>query len=76
MTGHLMGVSGAIASILSIQHQLIPPTINHFTDDEVFDKKLNFTFNKAQRRTVDIVLSNNFGFGGHNCSIVFKRYKG
>ena len=78
MTGHLLGAAGAIeaaASILAIQHQMVPPTINHFTDDEAFDPKINFTFNKAQKRKVDIVLSNTFGFGGHNCSILFKKYE-
>lgn len=67
MTGHLLGAAGAIeaiASILAIQHQVIPPTINHFTDDEQFDPRLNFTFNKAQKRTVNAALSNTFGFGG------------
>jgi 3-oxoacyl-[acyl-carrier-protein] synthase II len=76
MTGHLLGAAGAIeaiASILSIQHQLIPPTINHFTDDEAFDPRLNFTFNKAQSRKVETVLSNTFGFGGHNFSILFRK---
>ncbi len=79
MTGHLLGAAGAIeaiASILAIKHQLIPPTINHFTDDETFDPKLNFTFNKAQKREVKIALSNTFGFGGHNCSIIFKKFEG
>jgi 3-oxoacyl-[acyl-carrier-protein] synthase II len=76
MTGHLLGAAGAIeaiASILSIQHQLVPPTINHFTDDEAFDPKLNFTFNEAQRRKINVVLSNTFGFGGHNFSIIFRK---
>ncbi|MCS6820413.1 MAG: beta-ketoacyl-ACP synthase II [Microscillaceae bacterium] len=76
MTGHLLGAAGAveaIASILAIQHQTVPPTINHFTDDEVFDPRLNFTFNVAQKRKIDVVLSNTFGFGGHNCSVIFKR---
>ncbi len=76
MTGHLLGAAGAIeaiASILAIQHQVIPPTINHFTDDEQFDPRLNFTFNKAQKRTVNAALSNTFGFGGHNTSVVFKK---
>ena len=79
MTGHLLGAAGAIeaiASILAIKNQLIPPTINHFTDDETFDPKLNFTFNKAQKREVNIALSNTFGFGGHNCSIIFKKFEG
>jgi 3-oxoacyl-[acyl-carrier-protein] synthase II len=78
MTGHLLGAAGAIesvASILSIQNNLVPPTINHFTDDEAFDKKLNFTFNKAQGRVVNIALSNTFGFGGHNASVVFKKFE-
>lgn len=77
MTGHLLGAAGAveaIASILAIQHQTIPPTINHFTDDENIDPKLNLTFNKAQARTVNIALSNTFGFGGHNTSIIFKKF--
>jgi 3-oxoacyl-[acyl-carrier-protein] synthase II len=67
MTGHLLGAAGAIeaiASVLAIKHQLVPPTINHFTDDEAFDPELNFTFNKAQERKVNVVLSNTFGFGG------------
>lgn len=76
MTGHLLGAAGAIeaiASIMAIQHQIIPPTINHFTDDDRFDPKLNFTFNKAQKREVRAALSNTFGFGGHNTSVVFKK---
>ena len=77
MTGHLLGAAGAIeaiASILAIQHQTIPPTINHFADDENIDPKLNLTFNKAQARNVNIALSNTFGFGGHNTSIIFKKF--
>ena len=54
---------------------MIPPTINHVTDDETFNSRLNFTFNKAQERKVDVVLSNTFGFGGHNCAIVLGKYK-
>jgi 3-oxoacyl-[acyl-carrier-protein] synthase II len=76
MTGHLLGAAGAIEAIACvkvIQHQLVPPTINHFTDDEAFDPKLNFTFNKAQKRTVNVALSNTFGFGGHNFSIIFRK---
>lgn len=76
MTGHLLGAAGAIeaiASILAIQNNLVPPTINHFTDDPVFDSKLNLTFNKAQSREVNIALSNTFGFGGHNASVIFKK---
>ncbi len=77
MTGHLMGAAGiveAIASVLVIEHNCIPPTINHFTDDPIFDSKLNFTFNTFQEKKVNAVLSNNFGFGGHNASVVFKRF--
>ena len=77
MTGHLLGASGAveaIATILALQHQVIPPTINHFTDDDTLDVGLNFTFNKAQHKAMDIALSNTFGFGGHNTSIVLKRW--
>ena len=76
MTGHLLGAAGAIeaiASILSVQNDIVPPTINHFTDDESFDSNLNLTFNKAQKREVRAALSNTFGFGGHNCSIIFKK---
>lgn len=76
MTGHLLGAAGAVealASILAIKNQLIPPTINHFTDDPAFDPQLNFTFNKAQSREVRAVLSNTFGFGGHNVSVIFKK---
>lgn len=78
MTGHLLGAAGAveaIASILALQHQVIPPTINHFTDDPAFDAKLNFTFNQAQARPVNTVLSNTFGFGGHNTAIIFKKWE-
>lgn len=76
MTGHLLGAAGAIeaiASILAIQHNIVPPTINHFTDDDAFDPRLNLTFNKAQEREVKIALSNTFGFGGHNTSVVFRQ---
>jgi 3-oxoacyl-[acyl-carrier-protein] synthase II len=76
MTGHLLGAAGAIeaiASILAINNSLVPPTINHFTDDEEFDSKLNLTFNKAQKREIRAALSNTFGFGGHNASIIFKK---
>lgn len=79
MTGHLLGAAGAIeatACVLSIQNQLVPPTINHFTDDEAFDPKLNFTFNKAQKREINVALSNTFGFGGHNTSIIFRKFEG
>ena len=76
MTGHLLGAAGAIeaiACILSVKHNIIPPTINHFTDDPELDNKLNFTFNEAQERTVNVALSNTFGFGGHNTSAIFKK---
>jgi 3-oxoacyl-[acyl-carrier-protein] synthase II len=79
MTGHLLGAAGAIeaiASILAINNSLVPPTINHFTDDEEFDSKLNLTFNKAQKREIRAALSNTFGFGGHNASIIFKKING
>jgi 3-oxoacyl-[acyl-carrier-protein] synthase II len=77
MTGHLLGAAGAveaIASILAINHSIVPPTINHFTDDEALDPGLNLTFNKAQNREINYALSNTFGFGGHNCSVIFKKY--
>jgi len=79
MTGHLLGAAGAIesiAGILSILHNTIPPTINHFTDDPEIDNKLNFTFNQAQEREVNAMISNTFGFGGHNSSIIFKQFNG
>lgn len=77
MTGHLLGAAGAIeaiASIMAVVHGIVPPTINHFTDDPAFDPKLNLTFNKAQHRTVNAALSNTFGFGGHNASVIFRKY--
>ena len=77
MTGHLLGAAGAIeaiACIYAINKSLVPPTINHFTDDESFDKRLNLTFNTAQKREINYALSNTFGFGGHNCSVIFKKY--
>jgi 3-oxoacyl-[acyl-carrier-protein] synthase II len=76
MTGHLLGGAGgieAVAAILAIQHGMVPPTINHFTDDETIDPKLNFTFNQAQARTVNVAISNTFGFGGHNTSVIFRK---
>ncbi len=76
MTGHLLGGAGAIeavASIMAMQHNLVPPTINHFTDDENIDNKLNLTFNKAQQKQINVAISNTFGFGGHNASVIFKR---
>lgn len=77
MTGHLLGAAGAIeaiAAILAVKNDTVPPTINHFTDDPEFDPKLNFTFNTAQKRTVRAALSNTFGFGGHNASVIVKKY--
>ncbi|MDX5339228.1 MAG: beta-ketoacyl-[acyl-carrier-protein] synthase II, partial [Cyclobacteriaceae bacterium] len=68
------GAIEAIASILELQNCLFPPTINLFTDDESFDPRLNLTFNKAQAREINYALSNTFGFGGHNCSVIFKKY--
>lgn len=79
MTGHLLGAAGAveaIAGILAIRHGFVPPTINHFTDDPEIDPKLNLTFNEAQERQVRAVLSNTFGFGGHNSSVIFKAFEG
>jgi 3-oxoacyl-[acyl-carrier-protein] synthase II len=79
MTGHLLGGAGAVeaaACIMAIQDQIIPPTINHFTDDPEINPRLNLTFNKAQKRKVNIALSNTFGFGGHNASVIFKKYEG
>lgn len=76
MTGHLLGAAGAIeaiACILSVKNGIIPPTINHFNDDPQFDTRLNLTFNKAQHREVRAALSNTFGFGGHNASVIFKK---
>lgn len=78
MTGHLLGAAGAVeavAGVLSIAHQFVPPTINHFTDDPELDVRLNFTFNEAQPRRIRAVLSNTFGFGGHNSSIILKQYE-
>lgn len=77
MTGHLLGAAGAIeaiAGILAMQDGIIPPTINHFTDDPDLDGRLNFTFNKAQERAVNAFLSNTFGFGGHNASVIIKKF--
>ncbi len=78
MTGHLLGAAGAIeaiASTLAIYHNIVPPTINHFTDDPEIDNKLNFTFNAAVKRTIHTALSNTFGFGGHNVSIIFRKHQ-
>ena len=76
MTGHLLGAAGAIeglACILAMQNNMIPPTINHFTDDPEIDNKLDFTFNVAKKREVNVAVSNTFGFGGHNATLVFKK---
>jgi 3-oxoacyl-[acyl-carrier-protein] synthase II len=78
MTGHLLGGAGAIeaiACILAVHKGIIPPTINHFTDDPVFDPRLNFTFNKAQHREIKAALSNTFGFGGHNASVILRKFE-
>ncbi len=78
MTGHLLGAAGALeamATILAIKNDMVPPTINQFNIDPDVDPKLNLTFNKAQSRVVNAAISNTFGFGGHNCSLLFKKYK-
>ena len=78
MTGHLLGAAGAIeaiSSIMSIKHSVVPPTINHQTPDEKIDQKIDFTFGKPKKRTVNIALSNTFGFGGHNACLIFKKYE-
>ena len=79
MTGHLLGAAGAVealACVLAVQNDIVPPTINHEEgdDDEQLDYNMNFTFNEAQKRPVNVALSNTFGFGGHNCCVVFKKY--
>ncbi len=79
MTGHLLGAAGAIeaiAGVLAINHKFVPPTINHFTDDPELDSRLNLTFNEAQQKEVKAFLSNTFGFGGHNASVIIKKYEG
>ncbi len=79
MTGHLLGGAGAIeaiAAIKAVMHDIVPPTINHFTDDPAIDPRFNLTFNKPQERTVRAALSNTFGFGGHNASVIFKKFEG
>ena len=76
MTGHLLGAAGAVeglASVFAIRNEIVPPTINHFTDDPEIDSKLDFTFNVAKERKVKIAISNTFGFGGHNATVVFKK---
>ncbi|MBL0133272.1 MAG: beta-ketoacyl-ACP synthase II [Chitinophagaceae bacterium] len=78
MTGHCLGAAGvieAIACIMSVVHDIVPPTINHFTDDPELDPRLNFTFGKAQSKTINAALSNTFGFGGHNACVIMKKYK-
>jgi 3-oxoacyl-[acyl-carrier-protein] synthase II len=77
MTGHCLGAAGvveAIACIMSVKEDIIPPTINHFTDDPNLDSRLNFTFGKAQKKTVRAALSNTFGFGGHNACVIVKKH--
>jgi 3-oxoacyl-[acyl-carrier-protein] synthase II len=77
MTGHLLGAAGAIeaiACVLAIQNNIIPPTINHHTSDPEIDTKLNLTFNTAQKREVRAALSNTFGFGGHNAAVLLKKF--
>jgi 3-oxoacyl-[acyl-carrier-protein] synthase II len=78
MTGHCLGAAGvveAIACIMSVVHDIVPPTINHFEDDPELDPRLNFTFHKSQKRTVNAALSNTFGFGGHNACVIVKKYR-
>jgi len=80
MTGHLLGAAGAVEAMftaLAIKNQIVPPTINYEEgdNDPEIDYKLNFTFNKAQKREIRAALSNTFGFGGHNASVIFKQYK-
>jgi 3-oxoacyl-[acyl-carrier-protein] synthase II len=77
MTGHLLGAAGALeamAALLAVKNDIVPPTINQEKLDPELDSKLNFTFNKAQKRTVRAALSNTFGFGGHNASVIFRKY--
>jgi 3-oxoacyl-[acyl-carrier-protein] synthase II len=77
LTGHLLCAAGAveaIASILAIKNDIIPPTINHFTDDPEIDNRFKLTFHKPEKRTVNTALSNGFGFGGHNATVIFKKY--
>ena len=77
MTGHLLGAAGAIeaiASILSMKYGIVPPTINHSHPDENINPELNLTLNKAQKRVVNVALSNTFGFGGHNTSVIVKKF--
>jgi 3-oxoacyl-[acyl-carrier-protein] synthase II len=77
MTGHLLGAAGAlegIATVLAVQNDIIPPTINFNTPDPDIDPRLNLTFNKAQKRTVNAAISNTFGFGGHNAAVIIKKF--
>jgi 3-oxoacyl-[acyl-carrier-protein] synthase II len=77
MTGHLLGAAGAIegiATVLAVKNDIAPPTINFSTPDPEIDPRLNLTFNKAQKRTINVALSNTFGFGGHNSAVVIKKY--
>ena len=78
MTGHLLGAAGAVESIscvLAMKHGIVPPTINHFNDDDNIDSELNFTFSSPQKRDISIAMSNTFGFGGHNACVIFKKIK-
>ena len=78
MTGHLLGGAGAveaIACILALKNGIIPPTINHFDDDPQIDNRLDFTFHKARKRNIHYALSNSFGFGGQNATLIFKKYE-
>ena len=78
MTGHLLGAAGAIEAIsciLAMKNGIVPPTINHTTVDENIDPKLNLTLNKAQKRDINVVMSNTFGFGGHNACVLFKKIR-
>lgn len=77
MTGHLLGAAGAIealACVIAVKENIVAPTINHFTDDEDFDPKLDFTFNKAKEKEVKYAMSNTFGFGGHNACVILKKF--
>jgi 3-oxoacyl-[acyl-carrier-protein] synthase II len=77
MTGHLLGAAGAVeamASIFAVQNDIIPPTINHFTDDPEVEQSLTYVFNKALHTPVNVALSNTFGFGGHNATLIFKKF--
>jgi 3-oxoacyl-[acyl-carrier-protein] synthase II len=77
MTGHCLGAAGALealACIMAVTQDIVPPTINHFTDDPELDANLNFTFHTPQQKTIRAALSNTFGFGGHNASVIVKKY--